>query len=57
MDKIGASSTWRWYGVMIMLGDENWTDFKNEICKLVGGHSGAGILLIRRSGSTFWAAV
>ena len=42
MDKIGASSTWRWYGY-----DHAWTEIDGLQMKSVtgGGHSGAGIFI------------
>ena len=42
MDKIGASSTWRWYGY-----DNAWTEIDGLQMKSVtgGGHSGAGIFI------------
>ena len=42
MDKIGASSTWRWYGY-----DTAWTEIDGLQMKSVtgGGHSGAGIFI------------
>ncbi|SIQ06213.1 serine hydrolase domain-containing protein [Maribacter ulvicola] len=42
MDKIGASSTWRWFGY-----DDAWTEIDGLQMKSVtgGGHSGAGIFI------------
>lgn len=42
MDKIGASTTWRWYGY-----DHAWTEIDGLQMKSVtgGGHSGAGIFI------------
>lgn len=42
MDKIGASSTWRWYGY-----DHAWTEIDGIQMKSVtgGGHSGAGMFI------------
>lgn len=42
MDKIGASSTWRWYGY-----DHAWTEIDGLQMKSVtgGGHSGAGLFI------------
>jgi CubicO group peptidase (beta-lactamase class C family) len=42
MDKIGASTTWRWYGY-----DHAWTEIDGIRMKSVtgGGHSGAGIFI------------
>lgn len=42
MDKIGASTTWRWYGY-----DHAWTEIDGVKMKSVtgGGHSGAGIFI------------
>ena len=42
MDKIGASTTWRWFGY-----DEAWTEIDGIKMKSVtgGGHSGAGLFI------------
>ncbi|MGK0494972.1 MAG: CubicO group peptidase (beta-lactamase class C family) [Maribacter sp.] len=42
MDKIGASTTWRWYGY-----DHAWTEVDGIKMKSVtgGGHSGAGLFI------------
>ncbi len=42
MDKIGASTTWRWYGY-----DHAWTEIDGTQIKSVtgGGHSGAGLFI------------
>ncbi len=42
MDRIGASSTWRWHGY-----DHAWTEIDGVMTKSVtgGGHSGAGIFI------------
>ncbi len=42
MDKIGASTTWRWFGY-----DEAWTEIDGIKMKSVtgGGHSGGGIFI------------